>query len=289
MRWILHPMQGGSVRNLAGVALLAQLLACGGGSVEPATVVEPAPEAPETPDLSVEDLKKDADNAALVPSTIETQRALEAAGIETQLATLIPQHKFDTTGSDTDAIAVRTGVILADLLLTVKTAESAKMLEHLDLIQKGMAQLGGGKDIDATLSDLRERVEADAVTRDELLKEFDELSGAVVPELEFSGNQRIVPLIQAGSWLEGANLVARAVEQSGKFGSADTLLKQPDVVDYFIRYVRTEGSDKAPEAVTAKLDESLTSLRDLAAKSEALTAEDIAVVTKVTNDVLSLL
>ena len=40
---------------------------------------------------------------------------------------------------------------------------------------------------------------------DELLRELDELSNAVIPELEFNGVARIVPLIQAG--IPAVNLI----------------------------------------------------------------------------------
>jgi len=281
-------------RKLTGIsALLMALVACGGSTEtpepEPTAEAAPEPATPDVPELSAEDLSKGAENVALVPSPVETQRALESAGIDTQLANLIPDHKFDMEKTDVDHAAIRTGVTLADALLTVKSAEKDVLLSRLGTIQKGMGQLGGGGDIDSMLRDMQERVKADAVTRDELLKEFDEMSGAVIPELEFNGNQRIVPLIQAGSWLEGANLVGKAVRDAKKPSAADTLLKQPAVVQYFADYVKNEGSERAPEQVTAKLDESLATLKTLADKAEALTEEDIGTVIQVTDDVLSLL
>ena len=39
---------------------------------------------------------------------------------------------------------------------------------------------------------------------------MDELSGVMVPELEYEAGDWVVPLIQTGSWLEGANLVSGA-------------------------------------------------------------------------------
>jgi len=278
------------------LSLAAFVAACGGEAETPEVVPEPAPTeepaaAPATPDdpgLDMEALN-DAENVALVPSPVETQKALEAAGIDTQLASLIPDHKFDLANADTDHAALRTGVVLADSLLTVKTSKKEVLLGRLDQIRQGMTQLGGGKDIDATLQDMRDRVKTDAVDREELLKEFDELSGAVIPELKFNDNERVVPLIEAGSWLEGANLVAKAVKDSPDTGAADTLLKQPAVVDYFIDYVREEGADKAPATVTEKLEASLKTLKELASKTDPLSADDIATVIQVTDDVLALL
>lgn len=283
-----------TLRTLTGLTGLLFLLAgCGGSDTtetpQPEPEAEaPAPETPDTPEITPEDLAG-AENVALVPSPVETQKALESAGIDTQLSGLIPDHAFDFEKSDVDHAAVRTGVVLADTLLTIKSAEKDALLSRITSIQKGMSQLGGGGDIDSMLRDMAERVKNDAVTRDELLKEFDEMSGAVIPELEFNGNERVVPLIEAGSWLEGANLVAQAVKGKGEPGAADSLLKQPAVVDYFINYVKSEGAVKASDIVAKQLEASLATLKALADKEGALTGEDIETVIKVTGDVLALL
>lgn len=280
---------------LFSAAITGSLLTgCGSSEEAPsaandAAAEAPAEAAPEMPELSLADLTASADNAALVPSPVETQRALEQAGIETTLSSLIPEHTFDNANGDTDHAALRTGVILADALLTVKTAKADELITRLQTISEGMKQLGGGDDIQTMLTDMQDRIKADAVTRDELLREFDEMAGAVIPELEFNGQERVVPLIQAGSWLEGANLVAKAVEAKGNPSAADSLLKQPSVVTYFIGYVAEEGSTKAPAAVTAKLQESLNTLKTLAEKQEPLTADDIKTVIEVTSGVLALL
>lgn len=274
-------------------ASLVLAVGCPSAEEPAASVAASAPEAPaaapELPPLDAGALAAGADNAALVPSPVETQNALEQAGVATQLSSLIPKHAFDLAKSDGDHAALRTGVLLADALLTVKTSEKADLIARLDGVRTGLEQLQAGDDVKRTLTDMTERIQADSVTRDELLKEFDELSGAVIPELEFNGNKRIVPLIQAGSWLEGANLVAKAVKAAGNPSAADVLLKQPAVVDYFIGYVKTEGSEKAPAAVTAKLEASLGTLKTLAGKAEPLGAADIDTVVTVTDEVLGLL
>jgi hypothetical protein len=278
-------------------SLIALLAACSGTGPTPPDHAGDAGTAPatdraanpETPTIDVPTMDKDVDHSALVPSPVETQKALEASGIETKLASLVPKHMFAMDKGDTDRAAVRTGIVLADLLLTTKTATKEELVDRLGLISKGMEQLQAGADIQATLKDLTNRIQTDAVSRDELLKEFDELSGVLIPELEFNGQERVVPLIEAGSWLEGANLVATALKSAETKDAAEKLLRAPTVVDYFLRYVRTEGAEKAPEAVTQKLEESLLALKAIAEKPAPLTDADLDTVIKVTNDVTVLL
>jgi hypothetical protein len=267
-------------------SLMALLAACTGAEEAPAP--EPVTN-PAEPPLDAAKLNAAHETIALVPSPLETQRVLDQSGIQTQLSTLVTDKAFDMAGEGGDRVAVRTGVVLADLLLTTKTATDDQLVQRLERIGKGMDQLNGGPDIQRTLADQIARVKAGGVTRDELLKEFDELSGAIIPEMEFNGQQRIVPLIEAGSWLEGANLLSKALKTATDKAPAEKLLKSPTVVDYFLKYVKTEGADKASEAVTKKLEESLESLKALATKAEALTDADLDTVARVTDDVLALL
>jgi hypothetical protein len=110
----------------------------------------------------------------------------------------------------------------------------------------------------------------------------------MVPELEYEAGEWVVPLIQAGSWLEGANLVSSAIIAENKYDSAAQLLKQPRVVEYFLQYVEREGREKAPDQVVTKLVDVLKKLKTIAEK-ETLTAEDIKEVNKSTSEVLSML
>ncbi len=267
------------------------------------TACNPTPTTPEAEEPAKAEVEAPADppiaaqpdspeNAqGLVPSVLETQAALKSSGIETELATLTAPRSYDLSADAPDRAAVRTGVVLADMLLTVKTSEKERLQAQLETLRKGMQQLEGGSDIDRTIAEFQESVAADSVTRDELLAEFDQLSGAIIPELEFNGNERIVPLISAGSWLEGTHLVARALVavDADKRGDADKILKAPQVVEYFQQYVAEEGADKAPEPVAAQLRTTLEQLEGLAGKSEALTNEELSRVAKTTGDVLSLL
>ena len=65
------------------------------------------------------------------------------------------------------------------------------------------------------------RVQDNSVSKEALLEEFDELSQVMVSELEYEAGEWVVPLIQAGTWLEGANLVAKAMHKENKYNAAE--------------------------------------------------------------------
>lgn len=268
---------------------LVLLIGCDGTTPEePATppVEEPKPK-PQIK-LDQDALKAQAENITLVPSPAEMQRALEKAGLTSRLATMVGDSQIKVEADNLDQVAVRTGVVLAEVVLTVKEIPKDKFAARMGELKTGFQKLGAGNDIPATIDDIVERVNNDAINRDDLLKEVDELSGVMVPELETEAGDWVVPLIQAGSWLEGSHLVSSAIQNEKKFGTADKLLQQPQVVDYFLKYVQREGRDKAPDEVVKQLEQTLVKLKALASK-ETLTEADVKEIHSATGAVLKLL
>ncbi len=279
------------IRPVLFSAVLVGASACGGTPEAPAPAPGPAPEpapAPQAaPSLDLATLQAQAQNIALTPSPAEMQAALSKAQITQSLAELVQKREVDMDTPNKDRVAVRTGVLVADVVLTIKTAPKEDLVARLQGIQKGMQQLGGGADIDNTITDLVNRIQNDAVSRDELVKDIDELAGVIIPEIEYEAGEKVVPLIQAGSWLEGANLVSSAVMASGKFDTADALLKQPEVVKYFRQYVKIEG-ENAPDEVVAKLEQTLGQL-EMITSGETLGEEEVKTINEQTDAVLALL
>ena len=74
---------------------------------------------------------------ALVPSPAEMQKALSKAGLQSKLSTLASASKPLTMNTDNpDQLAVRCGVVLAELALTVKTAENDRIISNWHFSKK---------------------------------------------------------------------------------------------------------------------------------------------------------
>ena len=195
--------------------------------------------------------------------------ALANAGIKSRLGDMVSDRDIATEHANLDQVAVRTGVVLADLVLTAKEAPKEKTVHKLEKLKKGFAKVGAGNDIQVTIDEMIASINNDALKGTELVQEMDELSGVLVPELETEAGDWVVPLIQAGSWLEGAHLVSGALKAESKFDAADGMLRQPAVVDYFIKYVEREGGDKAPDEVVASSRRRSPSRRSLPSRAGA--------------------
>ena len=249
----------------------------------------PAPDQKNSFKISAEELENAVDKSKLVQSPVEMEKVLAKAGISSALSSYIPKDRdLKVVVDDKDQTAVRTGVVLSDLVLTVKVEKKENIIKRLDKLSEGSKFLGAGGDVQSVIVDLKERITSDAVAGDELLSEFEELSMVMVPELEYEAGEWVVPLIQAGTWLEGAHLVSSAMLSENKTNAADQMFRQRQVVEYFISYVKREGTSKAPNAVITKLTSSLEELKVISGKP-SLTKEDVQQIKKLTGDVLSML
>jgi len=280
------------IRRMLNLALVGVAIGCGSGTEQPAAegTTAPAPEAKKAPETKFDKatLAAEAVQVALVPSPAEMQRALKNAGLTSQLSTMVAARDIKMTSTHKDQIAVRSGVVLADLVLSVQTADPSKQVARLARLKQGFLAMGAEPDVVRTLDDLSARIASGAGSRDDLVKEFDELSGVMVPDVKFAGGDWVVPLVQAGAWLEGAHLVSGAIIAEGKYEEAGKLLKQPAVVDYFLKYVTAEGRTRAPDVVVDQLEQTLTTLKKITAKDD-LTEEDVKTIHSATGAVLKLM
>jgi hypothetical protein len=281
--WTNRPRH--SLSGLTSIALLSCLTACGGGGEEVAPANNPEAAAPAPASLSVE-MRAAAVEDHLVPSPGEMQAAMTAANIQASLASLVPDREMDMASDDKDHIAVRTGVVLADMLLTVESAPKEATVSRFKQIQAGLQVLKAGDDLPREIDDLIGQIENDSLTGSKLVFELDQLRAAVIPEISYEADWTL-PMLQAGAWLEGAHLISKAL--AGGANSAGTeLLQQPDVVDYFLRYVAKEGEGRADSKVLDTLKATLSKIKEIVSK-DALTAEDISAIHDSTGVVLDML
>ncbi len=264
------------------------LVACAGEPEKSAPEASPeaAPEEAPVAPLSLSDMQAGASMDALVPSPAETQRALANAGLSSSLMKMAEGRDFKVDVADSDEVAVRTGVVLAHVVLGAKDAPKEKLIAQLALLKTGLTKLGAKDKILTTLDDLSARIGNDATGRDELVREMDELANVMVPEVEYAVGDRALPLLRAGAWLEGAWLVSGAIQAEGRYDVATSLLRQPAVVAYFKDYLYGPGKAVAPAAINAELQATLNKLEAITAK-ETLAQEDVAAIHEATNALLS--
>lgn len=217
----------------------------------------------------------DADSlSALTPSPREVVAAMKAAGLSPSIGDLVPDRSLSMDGMNKNLVAVWTGVLAADAVLTNTDASQELFVSRLKAVESGMASLGAGSGLMDTIGDSIVRVENGTSSRDEFLREFEEILAMKVPGEAWGPEDNTGVLVQAGTWLAGVNLVSSAIIAEEKQGAAQVLLRHGDVVDHFLYYVRVEGPSNTPLAGLEVLDASLVQLGLLTKKAELLTLDD---------------
>ena len=122
---------------------LALVLLLGCGDSDPAEKKDPATKQEKKVfKLDINNINpSNVKEIALVPSPAEMQKALNRAGLQSKLGDLALSEKSISMNTDNkDQLAIRCGVVLAELVLTVKTAPKPKMLAHLESLKKGFTK-----------------------------------------------------------------------------------------------------------------------------------------------------
>jgi hypothetical protein len=280
MRWVLI---GLVVLVLAGAAVF---LVGRGNPPPPATpVASPTePVKPSAPVLDMSRIIKKAKNTWLVPQPSEIQNALKELGVSEDVSAMVKAREPDFAPMDGQRIAVNTGVVIADLVLTVNQATPQVNAKSIRTIARGLKELGAPDKQLNKLEQFAKRVESGTVAGRALVSELDEYQTAVLQGLEEFSSKDAVVGIQAGAWLRAVHLVASALQKGNKADQGGHLFQQPQVVDHFMGYLAGDAakdSSLVQEAVPV-----LRQLKAIATKPE-VTAQDVNQIASVTGDLLT--
>jgi len=266
--------------------LIHMLFLLGCSTEQPTSTSQPEPKK-EFGKVDVADLEQVADEIEVIPSPLKMKKELSKAGINVKLGEHVSQRALPDLGmEDKSRVAVNTGVLLTQLVLTVETANPERLVEVLKALKVGFTTLQTGNDIQITLDDLLSTVQGESLDRESLLGELDLLSSVIVPELKSEAGTWAVPLIQAGAWLEGVNIISKVVQNEKKYKEGELLFHHPGIAPYFIRYLNQAGKEKFTASVVDQTIEALSKLDEFG-KKKKLSQEEIDQVQKITAELMS--
>ena len=233
-------------------------------------MAQPA-EAPATPGASASEGK------VLAPSPLALEKEVRDAGLTAGLAGLVPTRTFATDVDDKDRVALRTGVVLSYTVLAGRVSPKPLFLDQLRSIRVGMTTLGTGKGLLATIDTFIQNIQNDTASREDFLQELDAVASSMIVEEGWGAGDRTGPLLQAGAWLAGPNLVAAAIVAADSPAAAEKLLRKAYVAEYFLGYLEGEGASKAGPT-TSTVVETLRTLQSVANKPTLAVTDAQAVV-----------
>ena len=234
--------------------------------------------------LNLEDVEK----SILSPSPLELKGTAEKEGLTSNLATLVPVRNFVGDNKNTDHIALQIGVVLTDTVMQIDTLSKESLLKNLTQIESNLSKMGAGEGFVFSVTELKRKVTNDALNRDEVLLEMDEIIAYSRPSEGFGKDDTTGPLLQAGSWLTSLNLISHAILNEKKIASANTLFRHGKIAEYFLSYVQHEGGQKVDGSVKAVLEDTLNVLIEVSEKKE-ITKADVEQVASITDKLLALI
>ena len=218
---------------------LGLLTACGGsGEPEPTkNVSNDATLSPETVTSAA------AIPSGLIPSPLEVENAVRRAGVADSLLARVPDSRGYSITTDThlDRVAVQTGVLLTDVILSARKADATTLSTRLEHIHIGLKAMGADAELLQTVEEFKNGIAGDVITREALLEEMARITDLMTPEKKWGPSPQTGPLVQAGAWLAGVHMVANSIVAADRVDAADQLLKHPDVVGYFLGYLSTKN------------------------------------------------
>jgi hypothetical protein len=263
-------------------AILATFLGAGGCKPEPPPP-KPAPPPSEKPAAVAG--KKHVKKLWMVPHPSEIMQVMRSMDLAGKTSALVPIVAVDFKPMDGQRVAFNTGLLVADLVLSLEDAKGPELSTRLNNIRQGLAELGMGETQLGEMDKLSRRLAAGKTTSEELAAELDVLQGRLMDDVSQYSSPDALMGIQAGAWLRAVNVVATLLLNTGKAAEGAHLFAQPDLVEHFSTYLK-KNQDKAVDnpALEASLPY-LAELKKIASKPE-LTAADVDAVQKATGSIL---
>ena len=239
--------------------------------------------------IEVAELEKVATDVEVIPSPVKMKKELNKAGLNISIGEMITKKEFPSLDiEDKSRIAVLTGILLTDLVITVDKASPERIEQNLIKLKEGFDKLKTGNDIQSTIDDLIASVKTPNFDRDGLLEEVDMLSSVLVPELKSEAGTWAIPLIQAGAWLEGVQVISSSIQKENAYDKGKKLFYHPGIAPYFIRYIDEAGKEKFSNNLNTQIKTALGKLDSYGKKTE-MSKEEIDEVAKIVSDLMALL
>ena len=225
--------------------------------------------------IDIEAARSRGKTAMFVPAPSEFEAALKAANIDADLPSLVGGEDRPLDGRSKPLVALETGRRLANLLMSAGSGEKSALLARMDSARAGLEALGAPPELMAKADKLKEDFQGDVIAGDGLVPALDHLSGELQRELKTGAGDEVATLVQAGGWVQGVNLLTKALEGKDAGPDARALLHQPTVLAHFMGFIKDSAPAKADDPDVAAVIAEMEKMAAIEAKPE-LTNEDIA-------------
>ncbi len=274
------------------LCLLLLIAACK-GAPEPEAAQEasdgaPAAEARAVPDkVDFVAATNDGRTAMFVPAPTEFEAVLKANAPGTDIKSMVPSGSRSLEGLSKPLIALETGTRITATLLTADGNDRPALVARAKTAREGLVALNAGdkalKEIDSFVADVESGTLKDA----ELTPALDVLSERIHDALAEQVDPETSTLVQAGGWVQGAHILARALRKQGDISpDAAALFHQASLVHHFEGFLKASDAARAGDPRLATVIEKIGELRWLAGQ-DPITAEQVTEIERLTAEIIA--
>jgi hypothetical protein len=221
-----------------------------------------------------------------VPAPTEFQAALDASKAGLDIRKLVPAEDRDLTGKKAEILALETGVRVGKLLMTVQGGDKAAINKRMSAAREGLVSLNAPPELLADVDKLLKDYESGVLSTKELGPAMDLLSEKIQDQLNEKLGPTIATLVQAGGWLQGANLLATGLSSKNLTGDSAALLHQPTVLQFFMDFLKNSDPARAGDPDVGAVIQEMEKMALIAAKAD-LSGDDVKAVAGHTSAILA--
>lgn len=211
-----------------------------------------------------EEEKKNFQNKYMIPSCAEVFTALDSFNITDWKSVVFYLQKDDYKRKDSYKniyiIALNSGVRIADGFLYIQAKDKKNFSENAIIIKKHASGMG----ISAQLIKKTDKIRDYASKEDwkGLRKELDGLENSILDDISKINDKDTATLASMGAWLEGLHVISKVINDNYDADSS-TILRQPDLIEYFAGEMSKLGNKSKSIEIIGDLEKGVKELKIL--------------------------
>ncbi len=270
--------------------LSALLIAC---SSEPATdapaeapavdVTDPSQPVPDKIDFEAS--VNTGRTAMFVPAPTEFEAVLAANAPGAKLAAALHTGPVTLTGMSKPLLALETGTRINNALVTAQDGDRAGLEKRIGYAKEGLIALQAAPAVLAQVDSFVSDLQSGALSDSELVPALDVLAESIQDGLIEGRNNNTSTLVQAGGWVQGAHLLAKALEGREVTPDAGALFHQSSLVNHFIVFLQLSGPGRSGDPQVLKVIGQMEELREIAGQ-DPISGEQVARIAALTGEIM---
>ena len=270
------------------IILSALLFACSSAPAPepPEPPAAPATDQPVPDKIDFETSVNTGRTAMFVPAPTEFEAVLAKNAPGARLAAKLEGPPVTLTGLSKPLLALETGTRINNALVTAQDGDRAGLVKRVGYAKEGLLALSASAAVIAEVDSFVADLSSGALSDAELVPSLDVLAESIQDGLIEGQDTNTSILVQAGGWVQGAHLLARALEGREITDDAGALFHQASLVNHFIVFLQLSGPGRAGDPQIATVVEKMYELRELAGQ-EPVTAEHVSRIGTLTAEIMA--